>query len=102
MNVKRTARSTHSARRRGGTNWARVDGLTERAIEKAVRSDPDAAPLLDREWFKRAKVLLPERKTALSLRLDPDIVRWFKAQGPRYQSRMNAVLRAYMEAAKIT
>ncbi|MEK7403277.1 MAG: BrnA antitoxin family protein [Gemmatimonadota bacterium] len=35
-------------------------------------------------------------KRAISLRLDPDVLEWFRAQGPRYQSRMNAVLRSYM------
>jgi len=37
-------------------------------------------------------------KALLSLRIDADVIAWFKAQGPGYQSRMNALLRAYMEA----
>ena len=37
------------------------------------------------------------RKTAISLRLEQDVLDWFKAQGTRYQSRMNAVLRSYMD-----
>jgi uncharacterized protein (DUF4415 family) len=86
--------------RRAATDWARVDALTDREIEKAIRSDPDAAPMLDREWFRKAKVVLPQRKAPISLRLHPDVIRWFKSLGPRYQSRMNAVLRAYMEARR--
>jgi uncharacterized protein (DUF4415 family) len=39
-------------------------------------------------------------KTPISLRVDPEVLEFFKAQGPRYQTRMNAVLRAYMEARK--
>ena len=39
------------------------------------------------------------RKAAISLRLDADVLDWFKAQGAGYQTRINAVLRAYMEAA---
>lgn len=39
------------------------------------------------------------RKAAISLRLDAEVLDWFKAQGPGYQTRMNAVLRAFMEAA---
>jgi len=39
------------------------------------------------------------RKAAISLRLDADVLEWFKAQGPGYQTRINAVLRAYREAA---
>jgi uncharacterized protein (DUF4415 family) len=54
------------------------------------------------EMFGRAmarKGLKPiPRKTLLSLRLDADVIEWFRGQGPGYQSRMNALLRAYMEA----
>jgi uncharacterized protein (DUF4415 family) len=39
------------------------------------------------------------RKAAISLRLDADVLDWFRAQGGGYQTRINAVLRAYMEAA---
>jgi uncharacterized protein (DUF4415 family) len=39
------------------------------------------------------------RKAAISLRVDPDVLEWFKAQGPGYQTRMNAVLRAFKDAA---
>jgi len=39
-------------------------------------------------------------KSAISLRLDPDVLDWFRTQGPGYQTRMNAVLRAYMEVAR--
>jgi uncharacterized protein (DUF4415 family) len=40
------------------------------------------------------------RKAAISLRLDDEVLNWFRTQGPGYQTRMNAVLRAYMDAAK--
>jgi uncharacterized protein (DUF4415 family) len=78
----------------------RLRGLTDAEIEKAVQSDPDAAPILDDEWFAKAKVVLPRKKTPVSVRVDQDVVDWFKAQGARYQTRINAVLRAYMEAHK--
>ena len=42
----------------------------------------------------------PARKAAISLRLDPDVLAWFKAQGPGYQTRMNAVLKAYMDVSR--
>ena len=80
------------------TDWAKVDALTDEDIARAVESDPDAAPLLDDEWFRTARLVMPETKTPVSIRLDPGVIAWFKAQGPRYQTRMNAVLRAYMEA----
>ena len=43
---------------------------------------------------------MPEPKKAVSLRIDPDILDFFKSQGKGYQTRMNAVLRAYMEAKR--
>jgi uncharacterized protein (DUF4415 family) len=47
------------------------------------------------------KGLPPEpRKAAISLRLDADVLAWFRAQGAGYQTRVNAVLRAYMEACR--
>ena len=42
----------------------------------------------------------PARKAAISLRVDPEVLDWFRTQGPGYQTRMNTVLRAYMEAAQ--
>lgn len=82
------------------TDWERVRALTDADIEKAIAEDPDAAPLLDEEWFKKAEIVFPPGKSALSLRVDTDVLAWFKSQGKGYQSRMNAVLRAYMEAQK--
>ena len=62
------------------------------------------APEWTPEMFARAVVrkgLKPVTKKALlSLRIDEDVIEWFKAQGAGYQSRMNALLRAYMEAHK--
>ncbi|MGH8251580.1 MAG: BrnA antitoxin family protein [Steroidobacteraceae bacterium] len=40
------------------------------------------------------------RKAAISLRLDPEVLDWFKAQGPGYQTRINAVLKAFVEVAR--
>ncbi len=43
---------------------------------------------------------MPEAKVPISLRVDGDVLAWFRDEGPRYQSRMNAVLRSYMESAR--
>jgi uncharacterized protein (DUF4415 family) len=97
VSAKRIVRRTHKTRH-GKTDWTRVDTLSDREIENAIRIDADAAPILDKEWFRKAKVVLPERKVPISLRMDRDVVEWFKASGRRYQSRMNAVLKAYVQA----
>jgi uncharacterized protein (DUF4415 family) len=100
VSVKHIAKRTPAARRSGKTDWGRLRTVSDREIEEAVRSDPDAAPILDEEWFRTAKLVLPERKVPVSIRVDREVIEWFKAQGPRYQSRMNAVLKAYVGAQK--
>jgi uncharacterized protein (DUF4415 family) len=80
---------------RGKTDWTRFDALTDEDIARAVEDDPDAAPL-DMDWSK-AKVYFPRLKQAMSLRIDPDVLAFFKSTGKGYQTRINAVLRAYME-----
>ena len=81
------------------TDWDRVRRLTDEDIAKAVASDPDAAPLLTKEWFEQAQLIPPLiKKKGVYLRLDQEVVDWFKQQGPRYQTRMNAVLRSFMKA----
>jgi len=83
---------------RDRTDWARVDRLTDAEIAAAVAADPDAAPLLTEEWFRQAQLMPPLTKQGVFLRLDQDLVAWFKSGGPGYQTRMNGVLRAYMLA----
>lgn len=64
------------------------------------------APAFTTEMFARGilrKGLKPidrPKKALLSFRIDTDVLEWFRAQGPGYQSRMNALLRAYVEAHK--
>jgi uncharacterized protein (DUF4415 family) len=55
---------------------------------------------LGKAFFKRATLRLPEPKTAVTIRLDGQVLNWFKTKGPGYQTRINALLRAYMEAHK--
>ncbi len=83
---------------RSRTDWDRVAAQSDKDIDAAIAGDADAAPALDAEWFRGAKLVLPERKTLVSLRVDPDVLRWYKARGRGYQTRMNAVLRAYMDS----
>jgi len=77
------------------TDWSRFDALTDEDIAKAVAEDPHAAPL-DIDW-STAKFYFPRPKQATSLRIDPDVLAFFKATGKGYQTRMNGVLRAYVQ-----
>jgi uncharacterized protein (DUF4415 family) len=82
-------------RRKGKTDWARFDKLTDEDIEKAVANDPDAAPL-DIDW-SGAVLVIPAKKKAISIRVDEDVLDFFKKEGEGYQRRINAVLRSYMQ-----
>lgn len=55
-------------------------------------------PELDEAFFEKAVIVLPQPKAAVCIRLDQEVLAWFKAQGRGYQTRINALLRAYMEA----
>ncbi|KAF0134305.1 MAG: hypothetical protein FD139_3357 [Methylocystaceae bacterium] len=73
--------------------------MTDAEIEAAVRSDPDWAEVEPIDWCK-AEVVTPPKKQAISIRLDQDLIDYFKAQGPGYQRRINAVLRSYVKQRK--
>lgn len=79
-------------------DWARLRAMTEEEIEAAARADPDWEGLLNLEGWT-ATVVVPPKKAPISIRLDEDVLAFFKASGPGYQKRINAVLRAFMEAA---
>jgi uncharacterized protein (DUF4415 family) len=80
----------------GKTDWSKLERLSEDEIAEGVASDPDAAPLLKSEWFERATVVDPKKK-AISIRLDQEVIDYFKGDGEGYQTRINNVLRAFME-----
>lgn len=98
MSKRNIIRVSGDQLRPGDTDWARVDALTDEDIERAIAEDPDAAPLLDAEWFRNAELVIPAAKVATSMRVDGDVMDWFKGQGRGWQTRMNAVLRAYAKA----
>lgn len=57
-------------------------------------------PELDESFWENARLVMPHQKKQITIRFDRDILDWFKARGKGYQSRMNAVLRAYVEAQR--
>ena len=85
MNVKNTKRSSK-------TDWERLSTMDDNEINL---SD---SPELDESFFANAPIRMPEPKKSVSLRIDPDVLEWYKHEGPGYQTRMNAVLRMYMRA----
>ena len=75
----------------------------QRADAHAI--DYSDTPELSDEWFLRAaregQLATPPAKKPISIKLDEDVLDYFKGQGSRYQTRINAVLRAYMQAQRI-
>jgi uncharacterized protein (DUF4415 family) len=89
------------ARGRGRTDWQGLASMKENEIARRAKTDPDAQPT-DADFWREARVVEPPGKHPVTLRVDNDVLEWFKAHGRRYQSRMNAVLRSYMEAHRKT
>lgn len=96
MSARSTPRAAAPDRTGGLTDHGRLAALTDHDIEKAAAEDPDAAPL-DIDW-SLAEVVVPPRKVPVSIRIDADILDYFRREGSGYQSRINAVLRGYMKA----
>lgn len=98
--VRRSARQIEALRRRGAsrTDWKRVAAMSEAELEASIAADPDDVhePL---DWTKAVKDL-PSPKQPVKLRVDADVLDWFRRTGKGYQTRMNNVLRAFVESRK--
>jgi uncharacterized protein (DUF4415 family) len=76
--------------------------ISAQRIEE-LKNLPDSAidtsdiPELDQNFWDNAKLVQPRTKQAISIRLDSDVLDWFKSQGKGYQSLMNSVLKSYVE-----
>ncbi len=78
------------------SDWARVDALKDEDID--FSDCPEIPPEMFAKAVVRSGLKPTPKKVQLTLRIDNDIVEWFKGQGQGYQSRINALLRAHMEA----
>lgn len=74
------------------TDWKRLQAMKDKDV------DTTDIPAIDPGVFKRMEVRMPQNKELVSLRIDPDVLGWFRSQGSRYQTRINAVLRSYVQA----
>lgn len=73
-----------------------VERLRRMSDEEIARSSPAELADLPDDFWEDAQLVVPPPKEPISLRVDQDVLDWFRAQGPGYQTRMNAVLRHYM------
>jgi uncharacterized protein (DUF4415 family) len=81
------------------TDWERLRRMTDDEVERAALADPDAPPT-DFDFWRDAALVTPGERERVTLRLDREVVAFFRHRGPGYQRRMNAVLGAYVEAQK--
>jgi uncharacterized protein (DUF4415 family) len=81
-------------RRKSETDWARLDALTDKEIDASIANDPDWSE--DWNWGE-AVLVIPPKKKAISIRVDEDVLDYFKNEGAGYQRRINAVLRSFMQ-----
>ncbi len=99
MNEKPTGRASSRKTAKTLTDWKRLRSLSDREIRNAVEKDPEARAT-DVSFWKKAKVVLPQSKQTITMRLDADLLIWLRRQ-KGYQTRINAVLRTYMDAQKL-
>ena len=96
MKKESTYRYTLENAPKGRTDHAYLDSLTEEQLRASIADDPDWAGNQEIDW-SNAVWVIPEPKKPISIRIEPDILSFFKEQGPGYQKRIQAVLRTYVD-----
>lgn len=84
------------AREGSRSDWDRVDAQSDTDVAAAIKEDPDAEGPVG--GLEEAALVTPDRKVAISIRLDRDVLDWYRAAGPGYQTRINDVLRRAMKS----
>jgi uncharacterized protein (DUF4415 family) len=92
MKEKRTGRASA----KDSSDWKRLRAMTDSQIRRGIESDPEVQPT-DRDFWRKAQVVMPRAKETITIRLDADVLEWLRKQ-KGYQTRINAVLRSYMQA----
>jgi uncharacterized protein (DUF4415 family) len=87
-----------SSSRTSKTDWVRVRAMSDRDIKHSSEHPEASIKHIARGIARRGLKPVPP-KASISLRLDADVLEWLKAQGPGYQTRINAILRAFKEAS---
>ena len=76
------------------TNWKKLKKQDDASIDFSDNTETDAS------FWEDAEVIMPKQKVHLSIRLDEDVVAYFKKRGKGYQSKINAVLKSYITTQK--
>jgi uncharacterized protein (DUF4415 family) len=94
--VKYSAEKLSVKRARSRSDWAKSAAMTARNVEASIAADPDEAGMVV-DWSK-ASAEMPQPKVVLNMRVDRDVIDYFRHTGRGYQTRINAVLRAFVKA----
>ncbi|MBF0105214.1 MAG: BrnA antitoxin family protein [Deltaproteobacteria bacterium] len=86
--------SAKNTQKKSRTDWKKMRTLDDKAI------DFSDVPALDKNFFRNAELRLPQNKSTITIRLDHDVLAWLKSKGKGYQTRVNAILRMFMQAQK--
>lgn len=97
--VRASAEEIEAMRRRGESrsDWEAAQRMPQAEVERLA--DAEDGPLPE-GWESTVEIGLPARKQAVHMRLDADVLEWFRAHGPGYQTRINAVLRSFVQARR--
>jgi uncharacterized protein (DUF4415 family) len=95
--MKRKRGSGGTRKIKDGTDWERLRNMPDSQI-KFTKDAPRTKPSDWADAIAHRGIADYFRKAQIAIRVDEDVLAWFKAQGPGYQTRMNAVLRAYRDA----
>jgi uncharacterized protein (DUF4415 family) len=95
--VSYTAKELKTKRAKGEslTDWSKVRAMSQKEVDRLADQDDGELP---EGWEKTVMIGLPPGKEAIKLRVDKDVLGWFKGTGKGYQTRMNNVLRAFVSS----
>ncbi|MCW5688028.1 MAG: BrnA antitoxin family protein [Pseudolabrys sp.] len=94
MKERNTTASSRETPRKIKSDLERLRRTTDEEIDAQIKNDPDWSD--DWNWGE-AVLVMPPKKKPISIRLDEDVLDFFRGEGGQYQRRINAVLRSYME-----
>lgn len=80
----------------GKTNWEKLRSMHEEEIEEEAKADKEN-PLWTKKMLSSATLHMPQKKVSVHMYMDQDVVAWFKLKGKGYQSRINSVLKSYVQ-----
>ncbi len=95
INAKETYKKmSESKKYTSKSDLKRLDSMTDEDI------DYSDIPETNEAFWENAKVVLPKHKRQITLRIDDDVIDWFRSEGKGYQTKINAILRSYVDAQK--